>query len=298
VVLWSVARVVPELRLRWAPVAPAEARSLLALSTFAMLSQVSDVVDSQVDKLILARFVSSASAGFYDIGATVVTGLRVLALLPLAVLLAGLAELLVARRADATALHVSVARLTMSAGVVVLGGAVVLGPSFAAVWLGTGYEPVGRVVRLLALAMLVNAMAAPGAALAIATREHAKAAVASAANIAVNFGVSLLLAVHLGLDGPLIGSIVGNVVATSLFFVLLRRVQPGLWHAGLLPATLVALVLIPAGCWLAPAQAGRGAWGFVVAMLVWIGVSTGCLWASRALRAGDLAGLRVAAASA
>lgn len=297
VILAGVARVLPELRVRWAPVSPAEARSLLALSTFAMLSQVSDVVDSQVDKLILARFVSSSAAGWYDIGSTVVSGLRVLALLPLAVLLAGLAELLVARRPEAVALHLSVARLTLSACVVILGGAVVLGPSFVAVWLGPGYEPVGRVIRLLAVAMLVNGLAAPGAALAIASRQHSKAAIASALNILINFVLSVLLALQLGFVGPLLGSIAGNVVAAVLFLALLRRVQPELWRAGLLVPSAVGAVLVLFGCWLVPTSAGHGLAQLVLAGAVWVAVSVVALLASSAVGRRDLDGLRVVAAS-
>jgi O-antigen/teichoic acid export membrane protein len=297
-ILWSVTRSLPEVRLRWGPVGRAEASSLLALSTFAMLSQVSDVVDTQVDKLILARLVSSSAAGWYDIGATVVSGLRVLALLPLAVLLAGLAELLVARRPEAVALHLSVARVTLSACVVVLGGAVVLGPAFAAVWLGPGYEPVGRAIRLLSVAMLVNALAAPGAALALATRQHVRAALASGVNIVVNLALSVVLAAEIGFAGPLLGSIAGNVVATIVFLALLRRVQPELWRAGLVRPSAVGAVLVLLGCWLVPACAGRGAAQLLLAGGVWIVVSATSLVLTSAVGKGDLVGLRVASAPA
>jgi O-antigen/teichoic acid export membrane protein len=297
VVLISVRRVIPELRLRWAPVSPVEARSLLSLSSLAMLSQVSDVVDTQVDKLILARVVSSSAAGWYDIGATVVSGLRVIALLPLVILLAGLAELLVHRRDQALELHRSVVRLTLGGCVVVLGGAAVLGPAFAAVWLGPEFEPVGRVIRLLAVAMLINAVAAPGAALALASRQHARAAVASAANIAVNGVLSVVLALHLGLVGPLVGSMAGNLVATVLFLVLLRQVQPDLWRAGLLTPVAVGTVLVALGCWWVPADAGSGWLSLTLLAALWVTVSTAALALTRSVGRSDLAGLRVPVAA-
>ena len=87
----------------------------------------------------------------------------------------------------------------------------------------------GTVIRLLSLAMLINALAAPGAMLAVAVGRARLAFLAASVNVAVNAVGSLVLVQHIGLRGALIGSLAGNVCATVLFLGLLRRAEPTQW---------------------------------------------------------------------
>jgi hypothetical protein len=61
-------RVVPELRLRMAPIRGTAWRGLIALSGMALLSQISDVVDSQWDKVLLSRYVGSTAVAGFQVG--------------------------------------------------------------------------------------------------------------------------------------------------------------------------------------------------------------------------------------
>ena len=162
VVLRSLVTVLPEVRVRWGRVSLGEMRVLLTASGVLVLTQLSDVIDTQVDKLLLVRYTAPAHAAWYEVGSSVVGGLRAFALIGLVILLPGLAELFVRQPDDAVRLYERVAAVTIPWSFVVLGGGAVLGPAFVQCWLGPAYGAAGHVIRMLSIAMLIQAIAAPG----------------------------------------------------------------------------------------------------------------------------------------
>ncbi|PKW27184.1 O-antigen/teichoic acid export membrane protein [Phycicoccus duodecadis] len=197
--------------------------SYLTLSTLALVSQVGDVFDSQWDKLVIARYVDSEAVTAFHVGTMLVLQAKALALLPLMPLLAGVAELRVARPREAQELQRSLVKVGAVASAVVLGGVFVFAPAFILLWLGPGYEEAGVVARIFTVAVALNLVVAPIAFQAFAEGAHRLAAVAALTNIAVNAFASLLLTVQVGLYGAAVGSVVGNMAGAGVLVALGRR---------------------------------------------------------------------------
>ena len=93
----GVRRLLPRLRFRIQAVPAVALRSFVALSGMALVSQLSDVVDSQWDKVMLSRYVGAGAVAGFQIGTTLTLQAKAVALLPVLPLLAAMAEL---RRGD------------------------------------------------------------------------------------------------------------------------------------------------------------------------------------------------------
>lgn len=217
--------------------------SYLSLSVLALVSQVGDVLDSQWDKLVISRYVGSSAVTSFHVGTMIVLQAKVLALLPLAPLLAGISELRVSRTTEARALQ---RRLTKAAGVtsaVALGGVFTFTPSFLRLWLGPGYDEAGTVARIFVIAVALNVMSAPLAIQAFAEGRHRVAAWSAVVNMAVNAVASLVLTIHVGIYGAVVGSVIGNLSGAAVIVVLSRR-RLAHWARPAWAAPAIAMVAV------------------------------------------------------
>lgn len=227
----GVRRLVPALRFRIRPVPPAAMRSLIALSGMALVSQLSDVVDSQWDKVMLSRYVGATAVAGFQIGTTLSLQVKALALLPVAPLLVAVAEWR-GRDPERTArLFTVLGSATFAVGAAMLATLVVFASPFVHLWLDRPMPGAVVSAQLFSVAVAFNLLAAPLAYRALGEGRHRLTAVASLTNIVVNAGLSYVLTVTIGLRGPLYGSIAGNAIGTALFFVLMRRALGASWRA-------------------------------------------------------------------
>jgi O-antigen/teichoic acid export membrane protein len=220
-------RVVPEVGFRLRSLRGTKWQNLLAFSSLALLSQLSDVVDSQWDKLVLSRYVGSSAVASFQLGTTLALQAKALALLPVAPLLVAVAEL---RRRDPALLARllrSLSSATFALAALALSGVVAFAPAFLRLWIGEDLPQAVTAARLFSIAIALNLVAAPLAYRALAEGKHRLTAIASGCNIAVNAVTSYVLTIAVGFRGPLVGSIVGNLCGTVVFFVLMARsLQP------------------------------------------------------------------------
>jgi O-antigen/teichoic acid export membrane protein len=215
--------VVPDLRFRLLRVAPTTLRPFLALSSLVLLSQVSDVIDTQWDKLVLSHYVGPATVASFQLGTMLVLQAKALAVLPLTPLLTAMSELGRARATEAMRIYARLERSSFALAAAVLSAAFAFGPAFVRLWLGADFDAAGRVVRLLVVAIALNIYAAPLALRAFGERMHRLPALGSLVNVIVNGALSIALTPRIGLDGALYGSIAGNLAGTAVFFVLMAR---------------------------------------------------------------------------
>src|SRR5262249_53070556 len=82
-------RLLPWIKPRLTRINPFAIKAYLALSGLALLSQVSDVIDSQWDKVVLSRFVGPAAVTSFQVSTSLVLQAKIVALLPLTPVLAG-----------------------------------------------------------------------------------------------------------------------------------------------------------------------------------------------------------------
>jgi O-antigen/teichoic acid export membrane protein len=278
--LWGMRRLLPGVSFGVRKMGRRNVLAYFALSVLALLSQVSDVLDSQWDKLVLSRFVGPEAVTAFHIGTMLVLQAKVIAVLPMGPLLAGLSELRGDRPEEARALQERLMKAGAVTAATVLGAVVLFAPAVLSLWLGPGYERAGTVARIFAVAVALNLVAAPIAFQAFAEGHHRLTAWGAALNMAVNAVVSLVLTIQVGLYGAVIGSVVGNLLGTAVFLLAARRTLstwvPPPWRAGVLTTVVVStLALSPVGhlgSWWPLVSAGCG----VVATL---GVA--CLWVER-----------------
>jgi O-antigen/teichoic acid export membrane protein len=292
--LWEqrwLRRVMPESRLRLARMSRPVARGFLVLSGLALLTQVCDVVDFQVDKVVLSRYVSADAVGQFQLGTSLTLQLRAAALLPLAVLLAGTAELHGARRERLERLYELASRASVSCAALVLGGIVLLGPAVVHLWLGNGYADAGTAARLMGVAMYLNVVAAPWTYYALGRGWNRLPAASATANMVVNGVASFLLTTHIGFRGAVYGSMLGSVTGVACFWVLLHRAERRPWlrparrsWALLAVATGVLVLAFPTG--------PRSAAGVVGAVLAYIVVGGAVVLASGDLDVRAMRGVR------
>jgi O-antigen/teichoic acid export membrane protein len=240
---FALRRILPRLTLRLVRLTPTAAAAYLSLSGLALLSQVGDVLDSQWDKLVLARYVGVEAVTAFHVGTTLVLQAKALALLPLAPLMVAIAELQGSDPRRSGELQRNLMKMGMVAASVVLGGVFIFAPSFIELWLGGNYDSSGDVARVFTLAVLLNLISAPIAFQAFAEGLHRVAALAAATNILVNAILSLIWTIQIGLLGAVYGSVAGNLVGTLLFLVIVRRrVQQ--WNPPPMMAVLVTTGLV------------------------------------------------------
>ena len=223
-------RVVPELRFRVPSLRGTAWRGMLSLSGMALVSQISDVVDSQWDKVMLSRYVGSTAVAGFQIGTTLSLQAKAIALLPAAPLLVAIAELRRRNPAQARRVLDVLCSATFAIGAVTLSGLVVFAPPFLHLWLGRDLPSAVASARLFTVAVACNLLAAPLAYRALGEARHRLTAIASLTNIGVNAILSYVLTVTIGLKGPLYGSIAGNAIGTALFFLLMRRALGPDWR--------------------------------------------------------------------
>lgn len=223
---WQILRLrqlLPALRPRLVRMSGPAIRAYLALSGLVLIGQLSDVVDSQWDKLVLSHFVGPAAVASFQVGTSLVHQAKALVVVPLAPLLVVIAELRHSDEARMEGYFKLLAKVGMVLAATVLGGVYVFAPSFVALWLGPEMAPAGGAARLFAIASLFGAVMAPLAFRALGEGRHRLVAVSAIVNIVINGTSSFFCTAWFGFNGPLYGSIAGNVVGTGVFLVLLRR---------------------------------------------------------------------------
>jgi O-antigen/teichoic acid export membrane protein len=244
---FGVRRLIPEVPFRVVSLRSTAWRHLLGFSSLALLSQLSDVVDSQWDKIMLSRYVGSNAVAGFQIGTTIVLQGKALALLPVAPLLVAIAEFRLHDRARIYGLVRLLSSATFAMGSLALSGVVVFAPAFFRVWLGQELPTAVTSARLFTIAVGLNLLVAPLAYRALAEGRHRLTAISATTNIVVNLVASFALTLTIGFKGPLYGSILGNAVGVTILMVLMRNHVHGRELFSAWKAVLVGCVAAAAG---------------------------------------------------
>ena len=222
-------RLLPALRPCLVRMSGGATRAYLALSGLVLVAQLSDVFDSQWDKLVLSHFVGSAAVASFQVGTSLVLQGKALVVVPLAPLLAAVAELRHHDRARMEVYFRHLAKAGMVLAAVILGGIFVFAPSFVHLWLGSDVAAAGGAARLFAVASMIGMLGTPLSFRAWGEGWHTLVAATAIVNMVVNGVLSLLGTMWFGFNGPLYGSIAGNLAGTVAFLVLVRRRLGSRW---------------------------------------------------------------------
>jgi O-antigen/teichoic acid export membrane protein len=239
-------RVVPDVRFGLTRVRPTVALGFIGMPAMLVVGSASTLFDSQVDKLVLAHNVGPKASAMFQIGAQIVLSARGVALIPLAVLLAGTAELYRTNPPRLRHLEGLAGRSAQAIASVTAGGFLIFSSSFLKVWLGQGYGGAALSLRYLAMAALLNAWSAPWFYYAVGRGRYHYVLIASSSNLVVNALGTVFLTTHIGLLGALIGSVAGNAAGTLTGWFVLRRWERRHWlRPGVRASAVVAIVVAP-----------------------------------------------------
>jgi len=241
--LIALRRLMPDLGFGVTWPGAAALRTYLGLSSLIVLIQASDVIDSQWDKVVLARYVGPASVAFFSIAIVMILQAKTVVVIPLAPIIAAVAELQNRDRAALERTFSLLSRVAAVVGTTLLAGFFAVGPAFIRLWLGAGFDQTGTAIRLFIIAVALNLIPAAVAMRCIALGWHRVAAISATSNIAVNGVLSFVLASTIGFVGPLIGSIAGNAAGAIVLYVLVARRTHSGWIIPRLRAPLVGTVL-------------------------------------------------------
>ena len=236
-------RVVPDVHFRLARITPAVVAGFIGMPAMIILGSVGALFDSQIDKLVLAHNVGPKASAMFQIGAQMVLSARGVALIPLAVLLAGTAELHRTNPGRLRHLEALAGRSAQAIASVTAGGFLIFSSAFLRVWLGPGYGGAALSLRFLAVAALVNVWSAPWFYYAVGRGRYQYVLIAAGVNLVVNASGTIFLTTRIGLLGALIGSVAGNASGTLAGWLVLRRWETRHWLRPAIRASAVVAIV-------------------------------------------------------
>jgi O-antigen/teichoic acid export membrane protein len=265
----------------------------IGMPAMLVVASASDLFDSQVDKLVLTHVVGPQASGMFQIGVNLEQVLKNAALVPLAVMLAGTAELYRSNPGRLRHLEMLAGSTAQAIASIAAGGIILFARPFMTVWLGPGYGHAALSAQALAIAALLNIWSAPWTYYAIGRRRYHYVLIAASTTVVVNFVATIVLTSTIGLDGALIGSVAGSAAGTLVARLVLLKWERRSWLTPALVTTgLTGLVVGPLAYIAMPFAAtwpSLIAWGSLyVALTGVLLLAAGVLPVRVALRAGQL----------
>lgn len=296
----GVRRLAPELGVRPARISWPVIVGFIGMPAMLVAASASDLFDSQVDKLVLAHAVGPKASAMFQIGVGFEQMMRTVALVPLAAMLAGTAELYRTNPAKLRRLEALSGSSTQALAALGAGGIVLFATPFVHVWLGSGYGAAALSAQVLSIAALFNMWSAPWTYYAMGRRLYHYTLIAATVTMVVNFLATVLLTSTIGLDGALIGSVAGSAAGTAAGRLILQRWEARAWLWPALRATgAVAVVAVPMFLFgPTPPASWLGLLGWATAYLAVCGallLATGSLPVSLRMRKGALPSLEYTA---
>ncbi len=243
--LW-LKRELPELRLSRKLVTRTQARELMAFSSRNLLIQIASKVVFSTDVIVVGIILGSVAAGVYGIPAKLFTLAYGVGIASTTLLFPLLSELEGADERERQERYL-LAGVRLGLAVVVAVGAplVFLPDRFLAAWLPEDFD-VATSAPLLTVLMLSILFAQPGhlfAQFLVARGRHGRLAVARLAIVLVNLGLSIVLALWVGLWGVAAATLITETVSTAIVIPFLLRRESGVSLRAVVAAWLRPVVL-------------------------------------------------------
>jgi O-antigen/teichoic acid export membrane protein len=228
----------------------------------------------QVDKLLIARYLSLAAVATYELGGRVAISAFTFPQLLLSAALPGAAALH-ARENDERLreLHDRLSRYVLTAAAVTTACLLGCADRLYAVWLGPGHAESALVMRGLAIGRALLLTAGAGSVIARAIGRTGLETWYHVIGLSLHVALALLLLPRLGLTGVLVAGAAGYLAGSMLFVTLVARARR--WPVAPLlgPPHLVPALATAAGAAAAlaldrvlPAATGVAGWAIVVAV--------------------------------
>lgn len=249
-------------------------RAVVAFGGPLQVGNVLAVAHQQVDKLLLARYVTLAAVAPYELGLRASTVMGSLPQQLLMVLVSAGARLhATGDAAGMRAVHDRTARWVMALTASIAAALVAGAPRLLAVWVGEVPAGSDLAVVGLSLAMVAAIAAGPGGALARALGRTRYEAEQSAVALVLHVALGLWAVPRYGLVGAVAATACANLVSSAWFMVRFARATGWGVRALVVPAIAPVVVLGVVGAAgralsnLLPHAAGIAGWGFALLVL-------------------------------
>ncbi len=275
----AVRRIEPRLPLRWPGWHPEVARPLVQFGVWMQLSTLVNLLQTQVDKLFLSRWVGMASLTSLELGSRVSNGLFALPTLAFTAVTPAAADLFA--RGDGQrilALHLRGMRWIAALSLPLLASTWIAGPWLLHGWLGAVPAGAELSLRLMALALALNVLTGTGTSILAGEGRPQLSLALQSVSLALHLGLSVWLIPRQGLQGALVAQVAASAVWTVSFCAAFHLARGWSWTGGFLaplwrPALVAAASLAILGAasrvWPAADSLGRGpSLGVGLAMLL------------------------------
>ncbi len=284
--LWLIRRITPDLRITYRLATRAMARKLLSFSSWLFVHDIAFLLQMKTDLIVIGALLPVAAVTPYALcqklsrAPQVLTEQFVKVLLPMASEFQAHDD-----QRRLRLLYLWSSRLTLAIFVPIGSAIAVLSPDVLTLWLGPSYAQYWPLVVILVVALAIDMSQSPATNILQASGRVRLIAVVAVVTGVANLGLSVLLALWLGLNGVAFGTLVPTTIASVA--VVLPYAMRTLGVAGgtvvkevVLPALLPAIPAIlllsllqwsfgPMGFW---TLAGCGATGVLVYAVTYLSV--------------------------
>lgn len=208
------------------------------------------------DNLVVGAFISATAVTFYAIGGSLLDYLRQI-ISSVTTIFMPLASGFEAR-GEQDQLKKLLIQGTRASLLIALPVGVALffrGPTFIQLWMGNQYGSVsGRILRILLLAQVFSIANFTSGNIAFGLAKHRPWAMAVLAESVTNLGLSIFLAIHMGIEGVAWGTVIPNLLIQLFFWprfickVIGIPLGPYLWQSWARPA--LAVIPFALACYL------------------------------------------------
>lgn len=190
------------------------------------LTTIAGWLQGQMDKILLAYFLSVGSVTYYTVAANLVARIRGLPLLVVSAVLPAASEL--GAKSDQESLKILYFRSMKYVAMTVLpitALVMLLAVPFIKLWLGEGFERSVLTLQILVFGYLFNILTGPGAYILNGTGRPQYAMWGALVAIPINLTLSITLVMRIGFFGVVIGTTTSLIVSAIYFIFMSHHVM-------------------------------------------------------------------------
>lgn len=193
-------------------------RELLGYGVKVQVSQLADLVNSQIDKVLLGYFVGLSSVAFYEVGSKVVLTSKRLPRILISAIMPAASEIDVSGNTDLLQqLFTRTSKYLAFAASPLFLFVVSTAPLIMALWMGPGYHRSAIVIQLLAMGHLVHLFTGPGTMIVKGIGEPGYETRYTLVLLLLNTVLGVILVIWLGFWGVLIATPFSLFVSSVYF---------------------------------------------------------------------------------
>jgi len=251
-VFFAFARVWARPFVRWPPLG--RARELVSFGVKSQLVTLANLVNVQTDKIIIATMLGARTAGAYEIGNRVVQGVLSLGLLTLSALIpTATADLVKRGRTVIVEYLIRYTPRSLAIALPMFGAVCVSVPYLLVAWLNEIPPESVQIIILLSFSFAVSLVTGVAMTLVVSDGDPGLVAQTAALVVVLNLAGTLIAAPIFGLWGVLIGTVLAEVIASSVFLVRFHRryelrMAP-FWDAVVRPVAVSLGLAVPFAAW-------------------------------------------------